>query len=371
LTNRERVKAILNYKEYDRMPVIHFGYWPETLQKWSGQGHLTDEQASGWNDGNEVDMAICKKLGFDFGWYVTFNYSATLLKPFFEREVLEKLPDGSQKVVNHYGVIEIEKPGTVSIPAEIDHLLKDRRSWEQHYRHRLQFTEDRIDMAVLEKIKSEDRDHPLGLHLGSLFGEIRNWIGVEGISYLYMDDEELYDEIIETTAELCFKCAEKTLSVYSDFEFAHFWEDICFKSGPLVIPSVFEQKVGPHYKRITDMVRNCGIEIVSLDCDGLIDALLPIWLKNGVNTMFPIEVGTWNASIEPWRQKYGNQLRGVGGMRKAVFSEDYAAVDREIERLKSLIDLGGYIPCPDHRIDPSAKWENVQYYCQKMRDVFS
>jgi len=81
-------------------------------------------------------------------------------------------------------------------------------------------------------------------------------------------------------------------------------------------------------------------------------------------------VGTWGASIAPWRAKYGPELRGVGGMDKRVFAYDYAAIDAEIERLKPLVELGGYIPCPDHRLAPDAKWENVQYYCDKMRKTF-
>jgi uroporphyrinogen decarboxylase len=82
--------------------------------------------------------------------------------------------------------------------------------------------------------------------------------------------------------------------------------------------------------------------------------------------MFPIEVGTWNASLTPWREKYGKELRGVGGMNKTVFAIDYKAVDEEIERLKPIIELGGYIPCPDHRIAPDAIFENVQYYCEQL-----
>ena len=109
------------------------------------------------------------------------------------------------------------------------------------------------------------------------------------------------------------------------FDFAHFWEDLCYKNGPLITPSVFYDKVGPQYKRITDLLRQHGIKIISLDCDGLIDSLLPTWLENEVNTMFPIEVGTWNASIAPWRKRYGKDLRGVGGMNKNVFARDGAA----------------------------------------------
>ena len=112
-----------------------------------------------------------------------------------------------------------------------------------------------------------------------------------------------------------------------------------------------------------------GVNIISVDCDGWIDHLIPVWLENGVNTMFPIEVGTWNASIQPWREKFGKELRGVGGMNKNVFSQDKQSVDREIERLKPLIALGGYLPCPDHRIAPDAKFELVQYYCEQMQNL--
>jgi len=89
-----------------------------------------------------------------------------------------------------------------------------------------------------------------------------------------------------------------------------------------------------------------------------------------VNTMFPIGVGTWNASIGPWREQYGPELRGVGGMNKNVFSRDRAAVDAEIERLKPLVALGVYIPCPDHRIAVDAEWDLVRYYTTRMRETF-
>lgn len=368
MTHRENSMAILRYEQYDRMPVVHFGFWEETLEKWRDEGHLTEREASGWSDGNEEDHSISAKLGFDFNWYTCYNPRVELF-PEFERVVLEELGDGRRKVLNKNGAIELESDNAGSIPAEFDHTLKDRASWEEHYKRRLEYGAQRVDTDYLRSIPA-DRELPLGLYCGSMFGNIRNWLGVEGASYLYYDDEELFDEMIETVGELSYRVAEKALLSGARFDFAHFWEDICFKNGPLVIPSVFREKVGPQYKRITGLLSGHGVSIVSVDCDGLIDALIPTWLKNGVNTMFPIEVGTWNASIAPWREKYGRELRGVGGMDKRVFAADYAAVDAEIERLKPLVALGGYIPCPDHRIAPDAKWENVQYYCEKMRRAF-
>jgi len=384
MTNRERAMAVLNYRSYDRLPIVHFGFWRETLIKWGNQGHITMEQAMSWGDCTPVDKQISDKLGFDFGWYNCFSPNTGLF-PAFDEQVIEESADGTQKVLDCNGAIVLRKSGAGSIPAEIDHLLKNRIIWEEHYLPKLQFARERVTSCDintgtefkpflnggLDFLKNFNRENPVGLFCGSLFGQIRNWLGVEGISYLYFDDEPLYDEMISTVGELCYQCTEMALSSGAKFDFAHFWEDICFKNGPLVAPSVFNKKVGPYYKRITDLVRSYGIKIVSLDCDGLIDSLIPTWLNNGVNTMFPIEVGTWRAEITPWRKKYGKELRGVGGMDKTVFALDSKAIDAEIERLRPIIELGGYIPCPDHRIAPDAKWENVQYYCGRMRQVFA
>jgi hypothetical protein len=371
MNNRERAMAILNYEDYDSLPIVHFGFWPETLEKWYKEGYVTKEEARGWYDGNEYDLSISKKLGFDFNWYSCFGGNTGLF-PAFERKVIEEMPNGMRKVLNWEGVVVLEKDDAVSIPAEVDHILKDRESWEKHYLPKLQYTEERIDFEALKSFeKHEEREVPLGLHCGSLFGVIRDWLGLENVSYLYVDDPDLYDEIIDTVGNLSYRVTERVLRSGVKFDFGHFWEDLCFKNGPLVIPSVFKEKVGPHYNRITNLLKEYDINIVSLDSDGKIDSLLPIWLENGVNTMFPIEVGTWEANIKPWREEYGRELRGVGGMNKTVFAYDYDAVDKEVERMKPLVELGGYIPCIDHRIAPDAKWENVQYYCERMRKAFN
>jgi len=383
MNDRERAMAVLNYQPYDRMPIVHFGYWTDTLEKWAAEGHITQDEVKNWADGNPTDNAMSRRLGFDFNWYCVMHCQ-THLEPAFEREVVEELPDGSKKVLNEEGVIVLEKKGATGIPSEIDHMLKDRAAWEQHYRHRLQFTEDRVvkvkvrandamipfDEGGLDFLRRDERDYPYGLHCGSLFGRVRNIIGITGTTYIYADDEALFDEMIDAYGDLCYRCVKTALESGAKFDFAHFWEDICFKNGPIISPYVFDEKVGPHYRRITELVNSYGINIVSLDCDGLIDALIPTWFNNGVNTMFPIEVGTWKASIEPWRAQYGKELRGVGGMNKTVFAHDFAAIDAEIERLKRLVDLGGFIPCPDHRIAPDGKWDNVRYYCDRMREVF-
>lgn len=383
VTIRQRIRNALSFAEYDRLPIVHFGFLGSTLRKWAAEGRYDTEALPRIWDNSPDENRLAAMLGFDANYHSVFCPN-TGLSPAFESRVLGELPGGYRKILKGDGAVILQHPDNDSIPSDVDHILKGRAEWEREYLPRLRHDPERVaragfncggtirtfDDGAREYLLREDRaDHVL-LHAGSLYGSLRNWMGVENLCYLQADDEALFHEMIDVNAALCFRCTEEALASGVRFDIGHFWEDIAYKNGPLVNPRVLREHVGPHYRRITELMRRHGIDLVSLDCDGCIDELVPVWLDNGVNVMFPIEVGTWSASIESWRRKYGRAVRGVGGMDKRVFAQDYAAVDREVERLKRLVDLGGYLPCPDHRLASDAKWENVQYYCERMRKAF-
>ena len=370
MTNRERAMNILHYKAADRMPAVHFGYWPELVQEWAAQGKIEQRIADTWADGNAADSELDRLLGWDFNWYRTVSANNSLY-PCFEPRVLETLPDGTRRVQNHDGLIERIRPGVTSIPSEDDYLLKDREAFETLYRPKMQFCPERVNYDYFKTFnETRDPDVPVGLHLGSVLGNIRSMVSVVGMSYLmYDEDEDLFADVVDAYADMQYKCAEEILKTGAKFDFAHYWEDICFNTGPLISPAKFEELCAKHYKKRNDLCHAYGIDIISLDCDGVTDKLLPIWYESGVNVMFPIEIGTWGDQFEAARQKYGKGMLGVGGMDKTVLRLDKAAVDRELERLKRLSALGGFIPCPDHRLMPGTKFELVQYYAEKIKEI--
>ena len=188
MNNRERTLAILNYEKYDRLPIAHFGFWKETVKKWVDEGHIKPEEGEMVWDNSPNEIIIGEKLGFDMNWSRTFycNYSVS---PGFEEKVIEEMPDGFKKVQNYLGVIELHRGDAGSIPAEVGHLLKDRESWELLFKNRFQPSKSRFDLHALKHFDDlESRTLPTGLHCGSLFGAIRDIMGVEGVSYLYADD---------------------------------------------------------------------------------------------------------------------------------------------------------------------------------------
>ncbi|MBO4326811.1 MAG: hypothetical protein J5950_06040 [Clostridia bacterium] len=370
MTNRERTYNLLHFKPVDRMPAVHFGYWPELLTEWADQGKIPRELAAGNHDGSEKERILDKIIGWDLNYYRVVGAASTLF-PAFEAKVIEELPDGTKRVQNGFGVIERVKPGITSIPSEDDYLLKDREAFEKEYKPRMQFKPERVNLEFFRHFNEKrDPDLPYGLFLGSVLGDIRNICTVKGMSYLiYDEDEDLFADIVDTYAEMQYQCAKAILETGAKFDFAHFWEDICFKNGPLISPDKFEELCAKHYKKRTDLCHQYGIDIVSLDCDGVIEKLVPTWVENGVNTMFPIEVGVWGDQFEPARRRFGDKVLGIGGMDKTALRKDKAAVDAEIERLTRLASLGGFIPCPDHRLMPGSKFELVQYYAEEIKKI--
>ena len=56
-------------------------------------------------------------------------------------------------------------------------------------------------------------------------------------------------------------------------------------------------------------------------------------------------------------------------MDKTCLRKDKAAVDEELKRMQTLVSMGGFIPCPDHRIMPGSKFELVQYYAEEVKKL--
>ena len=376
-TPAENTWAILHYREHDAIPVLEFGYWEELVQQeWREQGHLTAEECDlidgkipGW--WGKVCESISARLGFDQPFRDT-GFATSLFPP-FESRIIRTLPDGSRHRLNGEGVVLLEVPGVTSIPMEIEHTLVDRASWEKEYLPRLQWDPRRLgdDLPARIAAFNSTPDRVRRLNVGSGIGTIRNILGIVGLSYMQADDPDLLHEIIQTFGEISYRGVKTLLDMGLRPQAAHYWEDISYNHGPLVSPAFFREEVVPVYRRVTSLLREYGCDIVQVDSDGKLDELVPLFLEGGVNTMFPIEIGTWKTDFARWRQLHGRELRGIGGMNKHVLSQDKAAVDAEIERLKPWIELDGYIPCPDHRLPLGTKWELVQYYVETFRKHYS
>lgn len=366
MTDRERFLATLHYAPVDRGMICDFGFWPETIPVWHAQG-LPLEVTYANYDGSKTDAF------FGMDPYTGGGPSVNAgLCPDFGWQVLEDRGD-HELVRQNDGVTVLRKKTMGSIPEHHGHLLTDRASWEAHYKPRLDpATSARYpaDWSDFQRQWREGNGKPCVAWAGSLYGWLRDWMGVEAVSYLVYDDEALFEEIVDTLANLTVAVLTRAFEHGARFDAAAMWEDMCYNGGPLLTPSVFKRVLVPRYERITSLLRKHGTDIVWIDCDGRIDELAGLWLEAGVNTMFPIEVGTWGGDPVAFRRRYGKEMRLMGGVGKQTLKGSKSAIDAEVRRLAPLVEEGGYIPMPDHRVPPDVPYENYVHYLRAARSVW-
>ncbi len=354
MKNRELYLALMNYEKVDRMPIIHWAGWPETRRRWLQEG-LPEKV-------NEAEYFGAAPLNYP----IDINLD---LFPAFEKETLEETEE--YRIFRQAdGVIAQHWKKRDCIPHFVDFTIKgtEGQGWSE-YKKRLQPDKKRIPADFYERIeKAKNADAVVSVFTASMIGWIRNWVGVENLAYIAYDNRELLKEMSDTITDLVLWSLDEILPKVK-IDTAWGWEDICFKNGPLLSPDIFKEVAVPNYKRIADRLRAHGVKLYLVDCDGVVDALLPHWLEAGVNTIFPLEIGTWNADSAEYKKRFGRELRIFGGINKNEFGKGKAAIDAELKRRLPVMKEGGFVPLPDHLLPPDVSLDNYRYYLEALRKI--
>ncbi len=350
MTPRERFRAIMNYEDSDRIPVYHWAGWPETEERWESEGlPRSTNRHEHWGV-EPLPAGVPLHLG---------------LHPAFDEEIFEET---DEYVIRRQadGVVAQDWKHRSCIPRYIDYILRDRGGWSE-YKKRLQPDPARIPADFdAHAARLNAHDGPVTVTCAALGGWIRDWMGVENLAYLQADDPDLLAEMCDTLADLvCWGLDQVLPKVRVDLGWG--WEDICGRSGPLISPVMWEECVVPAYARISSKLREHDVGLYLVDCDGYIEDLVPGWMAGGVNVMFPLEVGVWNADPAAFRNRWGRELRIFGGIDKRELAKGPAAIDAEIERRLPMMKQGGFIPLPDHLITPDTSLADYTYYLERMQ----
>lgn len=187
MTDRQRFVAHMNYQPVDRCPMCDFGFLDATIAEWQRQGLPADA---------DVDQLF----GMDRQWD---DLSPAIgLTPPFERKVLEDRGD-REVIRDEDGVVAVKLKGVMGMPQWLEFPIKNGDDWRRFKRRLDPDTPGRIPPEWADRCRQQaDRDYPLLLNAGSLYGWPRNWMGVETLSKLLYRDPTLFPEITETLAHL-------------------------------------------------------------------------------------------------------------------------------------------------------------------------
>jgi uroporphyrinogen decarboxylase len=195
------------------------------------------------------------------------------------------------------------------------------------------------------------------------YGMLRAWMGFENLSLAFYEyPDMIHDMIDHITSMAVQQIAEIPEDIPIDC--SSWWEDMASKNGPFVGPDMFREFIQPQYHRIQEELKKHGCCLGVVDCDGNPHDIVGNWMEEGVNIMFPLEVPA-GVDMYAWREEFGMELRLKGGIAKQPLVEGGAAIDRELERIKPMLDQGGYVPHLDHLVPPDISFQNYCEYREK------
>jgi uroporphyrinogen decarboxylase len=145
----------------------------------------------------------------------------------------------------------------------------------------------------------------------------------------------------------------------------HFSEDMAFKEHPMIGPDGTREFCAPSYRRWCGEARAVGTPLCAVDSDGRVDLLLPVYLECGINCVDPMEVAAGN-DVNAMRKTYGNKLAFRGGIDKRAIAAGGRVLETELQRLRPVIEDGGFIPSCDHGVPPDISWERFQEYALQL-----
>jgi len=185
---------------------------------------------------------------------------------------------------------------------------------------------------------------------------------------MFYDNPRLIEDMMEQVLYLETEVIKRTLKDIK-VQQATFWEDMCYKAGPLISPAMVRKFMMPRYKKITDLLHSYGVDVIFLDSDGNVNELIPLWLECRINYVWPFEVAAGNDAVAI-RKKYGKDLIIGGTIDKRALIKGKEAIREEVmSKVPFLLETGGYFPSVDHFVPPDVTFENYCYYINLMREV--
>jgi uroporphyrinogen decarboxylase len=353
VTTRDRLLAVISGRKPDRLPNVEFGYWEETLTRWHGEGLPS-----------RIRSDAAAEVYFELEGVTIFGEipARNGLFPPFERTVIRE--NGDRRIVrDEEGNLCEVLSGRSSIPRYVEFGLRTRDDWERLKGERLDpAVEGRVGDIRAAEEEARAAGSPLIFHCGSLYGWLRNWMGVEGLSYALMCERAWVEEMMDHLTGLTLDLLSRVLPG-SPVDLAWWWEDMCYNRGPLMSPRMFGEMMVPRYRQVTETLRRHGVTTNVLDCDGRIHELVPGWLEAGINCMFPLEVAHTDAFR--LREDFGDRLLLMGGVDKRALIGGRESIDREVDRLRPLVERGRFIPCVDHRVPADVSLADYRYYLER------
>ena len=325
MTNRERVKAVLNgQKPADRLPVVEWASW------W-------DKTVFNWQEKNPEIILDSQKLFTYFG--------------------LDSL---TQFWVSPRGA-EVPQPKSHGAP-----LLETEEEFKAMLPHLFPEEDLKVLRQNLMKAKPihDAGDTAVWFTLEGFFWFPRTLFGIENHLYAFYDYPELMHEMNRRLADFHLKTIEVIYDVLTP-EFMTFAEDMSYNHGPMLSKECYDEFMKPYYEKVIPSIKAQGTKVL-IDTDGDVQPLIPWFQEVGIEGVLPLERQA-GVDVNFIRENYPEWIM-IGGYDKTVMHLGEEAMRKEFERIFPAMCSGRYIPSVDHQTPPDVTEENYRIYVKLLKE---
>ncbi len=372
MNDRQRFHAVARFAEVDKIPLTPGSPRESTLEMWRTQG-LTE--------GADYYSFLMQTLGIP--WQpprvkVDLGVSFKMI-PWFEEKVLEH-SNGHYIVQDWMGAI-------TEISDEFDYTyirsakdfvtrkwhrfpVQTRADWEEHVKWRYDARHpDRFPSDFAERCRLlRERDHVLSINVNGPFWQLREWLGLENLCMMMVEDPDFVQEMIDLWTGFVMDTLQPILSSV-DVDEVHLSEDMAYKEHSMISPAMCRRFLLPTWTAWTKMVTSHGQTMVAMDSDGYIGELIPLWIEAGMILCDPIEVAAGNDIVD-FRRRFGKRMAYRGGIDKRALARGGAEMRAELMRVvPPLLKDGGFMPGCDHGVPPDISWPNFVAYTHLLAEL--
>lgn len=366
MTDQERFVRTLSFQSVDRVPRCELALWGHTHERWLGEGLPPDAiPGTDFFPGSEF-------FGLDRRDYLPVN---TGILPGYEYEVLEETDRYLIARHPHGGVTKALKTGTVrgtrlSMDQHLRAPVTDMESFRDYQSRLNPDSPARYPGYLASRAREWNaRDCSLQLLTNGSFGfysHARTMMDTEGLSLAFHEQPALVHAIMDHLEHFITTIIERVFASGVRVDIFNFFEDMAYKTAPLLSPATFKEFIFPHYQRVIALLRKHGVTLISVDSDGNSEPLFPLLIEAGVNIIWPLEQAAEHTDPLELRRKYGTSLAFIGGIDKRALFHDRAEIDAELQaKIPPLLETGGYLPTVDHAISPEVSYDNWLYYLER------
>jgi len=286
----------------------------------------------------EADLHFCIEAGYD---YLILGRRLVGLPPFWDRATLETYYD-----------VQVQRPPSPHGSGVIS-------GWSDFHDYPWMDKSD-LDFRILDEAeKCLPESMKVVRYIGPVFQAVWMLMGFETFSFALRDASDLIEAMFEKMRELVL--AEFYDAIERDSVGAiWFLDDVGFKSGLMVKPSVLREYQFPIIREMGAECRKRGLPLM-YHTDGDVEEIIPELIDLGVCGLHPLE--QVSVDIYEMKRKYTNQLCLVGNIDLAsvlATGSVQDVVEDTKEHLRRLAPGGAYCLGSSNSVTQDVPLENYR-----------